>query len=88
MVHRPDKFRFAIARMVPLKYVRVNAQRYVVEAGDEPAGDWLVWDLLSDEIVNGRSLRNKGYIGNPVPLWQGEHLDGLIMKAVALYDRP
>lgn len=83
---RPDKFRFAVARMVPLKRVTVSAQRDVVEAGDEPAGDWLVWDLLSKDITNGRSLRNNGILPTPPPLWQSEHLDGLVMKCVALYD--
>lgn len=84
---RPDKFRFAVARMVPLKRVTISAQRDVVEAGDAPDGDWLVWDLLADDITNGRGLRSRGILGTPAPLWQGEHLDGLVMKCVALYDQ-
>lgn len=83
---RPDKFRFAVARMVPLKRVKLNVNHDVVEAGDEPVSDWLVWDLLSDDLTNGRALRQRGILPTPAPLWQGEHKDGLVMKCVALYD--
>lgn len=83
---RPDKFRFAIVRPVPLKRVRISAQRDVVEPGDEPEGDYLVWDFFDDAIVNGHRLRQQGLLPTPTPLWASEHLDGLVMKCVALYD--
>lgn len=71
---RPDGCRFAVAQLVP-----------VFE--DRPEGDYLVWDLLTEELTMGRGLYAHGYLRAPAPLWQSPSLDGLIMKAMALYDR-
>ncbi len=87
LVRRPDKYRFAVARRVPLKLVRITATRDIVEAGDAPAGEWLAWDLLSDAVTRGASLRSTGKLpSSPPALWESEHLDGLVMKCIALYD--
>lgn len=84
---RPDGCRYAVARIVPIKHIRVSAQRDVVEAGDAPAGDFLCWDFFDDVFTKGSPLRNRGLLPAPTPKWQSPHLDGLIMKVMALYGR-
>jgi hypothetical protein len=83
---RPDGCRYAIAQMVPLKVS--GDLTTTVRSAKQPEGAYIVWDLLDDTLTNGKALREKGYLPTPEPLWQHESLDGMIMKAMALYDQP
>lgn len=80
---RPNKARFAVARMVPL--VRSDT---TVATSEAPAGDWMVWDFYASEFERNTRYSSRGLLAAPVPLWQGDSLDGLIMKAMHLYERP
>jgi hypothetical protein len=82
-VRRPDNCRFAVARQVPL---RVSAaSEAIVTTGPYADGPFLVWDLQSTSITVGQ--RHKTRLRPPSPRWWGDNLDGLIMKAIALFDR-
>lgn len=85
---RPDGCRFAIAQAVPLyREPSSDPSTPLIRTGSQPVGDYLCWDLLTDDLVLGRNMLQRGWLGTPVPLWQSPSLDGLIMKAMALYDR-
>jgi hypothetical protein len=75
---RPNLCRFAVARCVPV-------------SGSEPQGPWLCWDLYADTLMRGQLMNGLKYrtflLQPPPPKWQGATADGLIMKAMALYDR-
>lgn len=81
---RPDGCRFAIVRRVPLKTAVYKGNFDSVTPADEPEGDYLAWDLLDDTLTRGV----RGDLSPPEPLWRSASKDGLIMKALALYDRP
>lgn len=85
---RPDQCRYAIAQAVPLKQVDAEADGWKRVVTTGPEGDWLCWDLFDDSLVLGAPLRNRGLIAAPRPLWRAPNPDALVMKAMALYDRP
>ena len=72
--NRPDGCRFAVARLVP-----------VFET--HPRGPYVAWDLHDDELVRGKRVGPSGLIAPPPALWRSDSVDGLVMKAMALYDR-
>lgn len=84
---RPDQFRYAIAQGVPLVLTTISCTRDVVTAADEPAGAFICWDLYTDDLARGRGLTRRGFMHTPAPLWTSDSLDGLVMKAIALYDQ-
>lgn len=47
------------------------------------AGNYLVWDL---DNVPGVPAAHAAGLTTPEPKWRGDSADGLIMKAMALYD--
>lgn len=79
---RPDGCRFAIAQRVPMA---ITAQGVVY---DKPTGPFVVWDLFDDLLVRGKRAGEGGLLAPPPPKWMGEGEDGMIMKAMALYDHP
>lgn len=80
---RPDKCRFAVARKVPL-----IAKGVTVTSGPSPTGPWLCWDLWAEVLTDMRNLQRDGRILRaPDPIWTSDSEDGLIMKALALYER-
>lgn len=81
---RPDGCRFAVAQCYGLER---NPTSYEVTASRHPSGPFVCWDLLDDELVKGRRTGPSGLIMPPPPLWMGPSADGLIMKAVHLYDQ-
>lgn len=81
--NRPDRFRYAVARQLVLVQEDPASNTLVNKLADE----WVCWDLLTDDLVRGRHLTNKGIIGAPIPLWHAETADALVMKAIHLYDR-
>lgn len=80
--NRPDRFRFAVARQLVLVQEDPANNALVHKLADE----WLCWDLLTDDLVRGRHLTNKGIIGAPAALWTAPTADALVMKAIALFD--
>lgn len=61
---------------------RFAVARIVPVFGTKPQGPYLVWDLFLP-----RAVHNNGWINAPKPLWRSASVDGLVMKAMALYDR-
>ena len=49
----------------------------------QPQGPYVCWDFHDDTLTNPTG----GTVTAPWPKWQGPSADGLIMKAMALYDR-
>lgn len=82
---RPDQFRYAIAQGVALKLEKPGEATVVAE--HEPAGAYICWDLYTDDLARGRQLTRRGFMHTPAPLWTSDSLDGLVMKAIALYDQ-
>lgn len=84
---RPDGCRFAVARMVPILLIRqTDAGQSRAVVGD-PAGPFLVWDLFDEKLVRGGGRVGDSLIP-PLPIWQGDSEDGMVMKAMALIDNP
>ena len=79
---RPDGCRYAIAQEVPL----VQEDPMSVVCG-QPEPEWICWDLQSDALVFGTPSRQRGLLPPPPVLWRSTSVDGLVMKATALYDR-
>lgn len=77
---RPDGCRFAIARQLVMG-VEYGA---VVNRLDDT---WVCWDLLDDGLID-RTSRAVALVHPPLPRWTSASETGLIMKAMALYDRP
>lgn len=84
---RPYNYRFAIARMVPI-YANHSVQHdgtVTMIAGHDLVGDWLCWDLHAVDREYANFLRSQQrLIFTPVPIWQSDSLDGLIMKALVI----
>jgi hypothetical protein len=76
----PKAARFAVVQQLPL----YEGERRVVP-GTQADGPFLVWDLHE---LTGTGTVGVNLVGAPTPVWTGASLDGLIMKAVTLYDRP
>jgi hypothetical protein len=74
-VQRPDGCRYAV----------------VQRSRAHPTGWYLCWDLLHDSLT--MPLQRMGVaihtrtLAPPPELWAGDSPDGLIMKAMALYER-
>lgn len=79
---RPEECRFAVVRRVPLVARPLGG----VTTG-EPTGDYLVWDFYHDNILIHQRHRTDGLLRPPPATWCGESKDGMIMKAMMLYDR-
>ena len=77
---RPDGCRFAVAQMVPLK---VSGSGVVSRP---PSGPFVVWDMFDDLLVKGKRTGPSGLLMPPPPLWMGETEDGMVMKALMLFD--
>lgn len=69
---RPDGCRFAVARMVPV-------------FAEGPDGPFVVWDLRDAGVHPYPRALN--FVRPPHPTWQGDTADGMIMKAMALYEK-
>lgn len=80
---RPDGCRYAVAQRVPLL-----AQSGTTVSHGEPSGPYVVWDLLDDLLVKGKRTAPSGLLMPPPPVWLGDSEDGMIMKAMALYEQP
>lgn len=76
---RPDGYRFAVAQALLL----VDEGRIV----NRPDDTWICWDLLTDDLVRGKTLQSGGYIPAPAPLWTAPTADALVMKGFALIDK-
>jgi hypothetical protein len=86
---KPADHRFAIGQMFRLRMVRIStAPGAVAEAqyDDEPSGPFIVWDLEDDQLRRGQRTDQNGFIMPPPPMWMGETKDGMVMKALALYE--
>lgn len=87
--HRPSECRYAVVRRVPL---RVNPDpdpgTPLVLSGN-PEGDYLVLDLYHDSVVKHQAHKpgTSVFLRAPPPTWSGTSRDGMIMKAIMLYDR-
>ena len=80
---RPSECRFAVARRVPLR----NHQGKVFTAS-RAEGPFIVWDFYHDEIlVHQRFKTASSLLRPPTPTWTGYSRDGMIMKALMLYDQ-
>ena len=77
---RPDGCRFAIAQQLVL----VHRQGGLIHELDDA---WLCWDLLDDEVIRKSSDWRNPTLAAPPPTWTSPSETGLIMKAMALYDR-
>lgn len=86
--HRPDGCRFAVVRRVPLRSNPDPDPNTPLFYADGPEGDYLVWDLYHDAVVQHQRHRTHDItLRPPPPTWTGESRDGMIMKAMMLYDR-
>lgn len=79
---RPDGCRYAVVRRVPLR----NHNGKIIVG--PPAGDFLVWDLYHDDIVQHQWPWRPVLLQPPEPTWTGRTADGMVMKAMALYVEP
>lgn len=80
---RPDGCRYAVVRRVPLR----NHQGKVFHS-HRAEGPFMVWDLYHDDVVtHQRHKTDTLLLRPPPPTWTGYSADGMIMKAMALYDR-
>lgn len=82
---RPDGCRFAIAQMVRMRRVPGTDE---FASDEQPSGPFVVWDLFDEQLVRGKRADADGLLSPPPPKWMGEGEDGMIMKAMALYDSP
>lgn len=82
--NRPNNCRYAVVRRVPL---RSHEGKAFVAARAE--GPYLVWDLYHDQVVRGGGwgAANDITLRPPPAKWSGATRDGMIMKAMMLYDR-
>ena len=79
---RPDGCRYAVVRRVPL---RNHEGKAVIAARGE--GVFMVWDLYHDDVVkHQRHKTDTLLLRPPAPTWTGTTADGMIMKAMALFD--
>lgn len=85
---RPDGCRYAIVQPVPMRVNPDPDPDTPLVIHDEPLERWYCFDLQDDKLVLGTPLRNRGLISAPEPLWTAHNPDALVMKAMALYDRP
>lgn len=83
---RPKGFRFAVVRRIPLYRGDPSPSKPLVEHG-EPTGPFVVWDLDDLELKRGQRNGPDGLPNPPPPLYMGETEDGMVMKALSLYDR-
>lgn len=79
---RPDGCRYAVARRVPLR----NHEGKVFTS-HRAEGPYIVWDLYHDDVVVHQAHRADVLLRPPPVKWSGYSRDGMIMKAMALYDR-
>ncbi len=81
--YRPPECRFAVARRVPYR----NHQGKII-VGPYAEGPYLVWDLYHDDVVrHQRHKQSSILLRPPPPTWSGSTKDGMIMKAMVLYDK-
>ena len=85
---RPGKCRYAVAQLAPLYPEHSSDPNTPIFRAGDPAGPWVVWDLLDEQLVAGKRNGPAGYVMPPPPLWMGDTEDGMVMKAMALYDQP
>lgn len=77
---RPDGCRFAIAQRVPLLRTGPASVAYA----DRPEDRFICWDLFDDSLFRTRfDMR----LLAPTPVWTGDTEDGVVMKAMALYEQ-
>lgn len=78
-IERPDDFRYAVGRMAPLvPDAQMDGMSYLTS---EPIGPYLVWDMYAVEAG-----QMNGFVKPPPALWAGPTEEGVVMKAIALYD--
>lgn len=83
MQDRPKDCRFAVARRIAM--AQDMAGKLMVGT-QQPIGPFVVWDLYDDQLVRGKRTGPSGLIMPPPPIWRGDTLDAMIMKAVMCYD--
>lgn len=80
---RPDNCRYAVARQIPLQMGDDGRVDY-----GSPQGEYLCWDLYDDSLLTPSGFKKQSIpLKPPRPLWVTTSPDGLIMKAMALYER-
>ena len=82
---RPDGCRYAVAQGLPL---RIRETDPPTADHGAPTGPFVVWDLLDAQLVKGKRTAPSGLLMPPPPTWMGDSEDGMIMKAMALYEQP
>jgi hypothetical protein len=80
---RPDDHRFAVAQRIVLSNAGEGIATRIVYDVEHT---WLAWDFHHPHLAGGINAQD-GLIHPPAPIWTGPSEDGLIMKAMALYDR-
>lgn len=79
---RPDKCRFAVVRGIP---IILTDGEY---AANPPEGPVVVWDMLDDKLIQAAQRWSGGAaFPTPVAIWTGDSEDGMVMKAMALFDK-
>ncbi len=85
---RPDGCRYAIAQLVPIRVNPDSDPNTPLVLHDQPLERFACFDLYDERLVRGTPLRNRGLMPAPEPRWTAHSADALVMKAMALYDRP
>lgn len=84
---RPEGCRFAVAQAVMLRRnPDPRPSTPLFNTDPAPSGPFVVWDLLDEELVRGRRRSESGLMAPPPALWMHDSEDGMVMKAMALYD--
>ena len=79
---RPNDCRYAVVRRVTIQVDYDNVVKHT-----KPGGPFMVWDLYHDAVVSRAKRVAQLTLRPPPPTWTGDTADGMIMKAMALYER-
>ena len=86
---RPAECRYAVVRRVPLRRNPDTDPNTPLFHSGDPEGSFMVWDLFHDSVVKHQKHKfDTLLLRPPPPTWTGPTADGMIMKAMMLYDRP
>lgn len=88
---RPPNTRFAVGRKVPLVVNRDLDPNTPLYTYGQP-GEWCAWDFYDSDFLMLQAQkpapRFDEHIEPPLSRWGGLSADALVMKAVALYEKP